>query len=1020
MRIIILSLIISFGIGIANQRLPSNIAAGTDRGTSTVETPSWTRRQSFRQQEAGQTPTNLRERSLRTSRILPTRSVSAAAPLAVEAPARIGQNFPSGKMIGKSDPAKGGTLSGIVSDSLGGVVPGVVVVITDGPGKERRAVSNKRGEFSFTDLPAGKYKLKIDAPKFSSYENAEIEIKPGENLTLPVTLAIAPIETEVTVGDEKQISTDPDSSVSAIVLTEEQIENLPDDPEELEAYLRMLAGGAEGVDGPQFYFDDISSGRMPPKSSIREIRINRSPFSAENERLGYGGIEIFTKPGSDKFRGGANFNFNDARLNSRNPFALIRPPSQSRNFGGNLSGPIRKKAASFFFDYYASQQDTSRVINASVIDAAFNVVPYREEIPVPSRNNSFGVRIDHQLNKNNVINVRYGFNRNRSENQGVSDFSLPTRAFQTSGRNHDFRVSESMILNANSVNETVFAFSSSEREQEGDNSTPTINVSGSFMGGGSQIGFNFTDARRWELQNNTTLLFGQRSQHSLKFGLRMRGISIADRSESNFGGMFTFAGVRDTQTGVVFSSIEQYRQKVMGNPDPRFNPNQFTVTAGEALSAISQRDIGAFITDEWRIRGNLTISLGLRYENQSNIRDYNDLAPRFGIAYAPNAVRDGKPARTVIRGGIGIFYTRLQESFFLQAKRFSGTQQTQYIVGSNAEILGRPVFTLNGVKNVPTIAEISEFARQSAVTVRRISPELVSPVSYQFALSVDRQLPFKTKVAVTYMYGQNYSNLGMRNMNAPLCPPLASCPVNPPRPNPTEGNIYLYESLGDGIQKQLVVNFNSTAFKGLSLGGNYRFGYADNNIDGMGSFPAYSYDLKMDRGPSLQDIRHNFTFHSTIQMPWKLRISPNITASSGRPFNITTGVDSNRDSIFNDRPTYAQLAFTCQKLGLSGSYCAIDDVESPETTIIPRNYGRGQGFFNINLNLNRTFVLKREKTSAYNLIFAVQVSNLLNRTNRGQPIGNLSSNRFGQYFSTMSNFGGGANRRIELQVRFNF
>lgn len=914
-----------------------------------------------------------------------------------------------------------GGISGQITDSLGGAVPGVLITITDADGKERKTLSNKEGEFAFKDVKTGKYTIRATAPKFSPFEKPEIVVEANQKLNIPINLTIAPIENEVEVGnDNHQVSTESDANASSMVLSGQDIEDLPDDPEELEAYLQAMAGGAVGLDGGQFYVDGITSGRIPPKSSIREIRVNRSPFSAEYERAGFGGIEIITKPGTDKFRGSSNFNFNDARLNSRNPFALMRPPSQARNLGGSFSGPLKSKVASFFVDYNNNQQDNSRVVNASVIDSSFNVVPLREEINVPSRSSSIGARVDYQLNEKNTLMFRYGFSRNNSENQGVSDFSLPTRAFQVSGSSQDFRLTEAMIVNPKTVNETLFAFSLNKREQEGDNSTPTINVSGAFTGGGSQVGLNYNDSTRWEIQNNTTTSFGKDSQHSIKFGVRVRGISIKDRSESNFGGMFTFAGVRDSQTGaLLYSSIEQYRQKVLGNPDPRFNPNQFSINSGEALSDIAQTDLGLFITDEWRVRSTFTLSFGLRYEDQTNIKDFNDFAPRFGFAYALDSHK-GKPAKTVLRGGFGVFYNRLSENFFLQAKRFGGTQQTQYIVPANSAILGQPTFTLNSVKNVPTVAELSAFASQNSVTVRRVAADLDSPLAYQIAFSVDRQLPFKTKAAATYIYNRGFSQLGTRNINAPVCPPLTVCPADSPRPNPGEGNIYLYESIGELRQQQLIVNINSNAFKGFSLGGNYRLGMIENNFDG-GSFPSYSYDLNLDYGAASQDIRHSFSLYSSFQMPFKIRVSPSVSISSGRPFNITSGADSNRDSIFNDRPTFAQLSATCKKLGLTNDFCDISGVNNPEKTIVPRNYGRGPGFFNLNLNLNRTFTFrKNEKARAYNLVFGVQANNLLNHTNRNAPISNLSSNRFGQVFSTMNSFGGTANRRIDLQVRFNF
>jgi outer membrane receptor protein involved in Fe transport len=222
---------------------------------------------------------------------------------------------------------------------------------------------------------------------------------------------------------------------------------------------------------------------------------------------------------------------------------------------------------------------------------------------------------------------------------------------------------------------------------------------------------SYNQSNRWELQNYTTTAFGKNAENGVKFGVRIRGVNIEDRSESGFGGTFTFAGVRDPLTGaLLYSSIEQYRQKLLGNTDPRFNPSQFIISNGNPVSDISQRDISLFVMDDWRVRPNFTLSFGVRYENQTNISDNSDFAPRFGFAWAPGS--DGKKqSKTVIRGGMGIFYARMNENFFLQAKRFNGVQQTQYVVTGNPEILGQAVFSLGGVTNVPGIERLSAYAR---------------------------------------------------------------------------------------------------------------------------------------------------------------------------------------------------------------------------------------------------------------------------------------------------------------------
>ena len=126
---------------------------------------------------------------------------------------------------------------------------------------------------------------------------------------------------------------------------------------------------------------------------------------------------------------------------------------------------------------------------------------------------------------------------------------------------------------------------------------------------------------------------GKTSAHSVKFGVRLRGINIDDRSENNFGGTFTFPGIAEVRSPAgcnpsgpaaasvtpAVSPIEQYRQKLLGNPDPRFNPSQFTIASGDPLAGCNQVDMGLFVSDDWRINPGFTLSFGLRYENQTNV-----------------------------------------------------------------------------------------------------------------------------------------------------------------------------------------------------------------------------------------------------------------------------------------------------------------------------------------------------------------------------------------------------------------
>lgn len=978
-----------------------------------------------------------------------------------------------------------GIIAGQVVDSVGAIVPNANVTVTNSGGFERTATSSESGQFIFTGIPAGTYTIRVATTNFAVYENTEVVVASGQRQELIITLTPAEVQAEVQITNENQVNTDPINNQSATVLKGADLEALPEDPDELAAALQALAGPGAGPNGGQFYIDGFSGGRLPPREAIREIRVNQNPFSSEFDRPGFGRVEILTKPGADKFRGQAFFNFNDESLNSRNPFARTRAPSQTRSYGGNLSGPIIKNKASFFLDVDRRELDDNAVINATILDQSLNPTLFTQSLVVPTRRFSISPRFDYAINERNTLIARYSFQRSKSENRGVNEFSLPSRAFNNQNTEQNFQFTETAILSPTAINETRFQYNRSRSEQQGDNSIPALNVSGSFNGGGSSVGLSFNDEDRFELQNYTTLAL---NTHSLKFGARLRHVSLKDRSENNFAGTFTFAGVPGG-----LSSIEQYRQAILGGA----RPSQFTITAGDPLATIKQTDFSLFLNDDWRVSPKFTLSYGLRYEAQTNVSNNFNLAPRVGFAYSPGA-GGARPPKTVFRGGFGIFYDRISENLSLQENRFNGQNQIQYFVTDSA-LLSQPIFSLNGVTNVPTAAQVAALVPGSSV-VRRLAEDIRSPYTMQSALSVERQLPLRTTLSFTFLSTRTQDLLRTRNINAPLCPPTVVCPTgaaaNALRPDPTLGNIYQFESTGKFVQNQFLVNLNTRLNPNVQFFINYGLSKAKSDVDGGGGFagfggggfggasagssPFYSYDLSGEYGDAAQDVRHSVFVRGSIGLPWGIRANPFIVFRTASPFNIITGVDSNRDSLFTERPTFAQLSARCNQLGLTNSFCDISDAADPNA-IIPRNYGRGANFFSANMNLTKTisFGGSRETAAAntpaqeqtattgggrgaagipgaagggrrggpggggggggrggqggggpfgqggarndkpYNLTLGVQISNIFNRTNFGSPINNLSSPRFGGY-NTVARFGfggGGGSNAGNRQVQ---
>src|ERR1043166_9372287 len=546
-----------------------------------------------------------------------------------------------------------GSLRGQVLDELGGAIVGATVTAIDAKGTEKTVTTNNNGIYTINGLAPGKYTLRVVNSGFAIYENAEVEVASAKTEEQNVILKVAIEESKVTVSaDNREVNTEPENNAGAVVLKGEDLDALPDDPDDLAAALQALAGPSAGPNGGQIFVDGFTGGRLPPRASIREIRINSNPFSAEYDRLGFGRIEILTRPGTDRFRGQASFNFNDDALNARNPFSTSpkRPPIQTRQYGGNFSGPISKKKASFFVDFEKRDVDDEALIVAQVLDANNNIVGFGASAPTPSPRTTFRPRIDYQLNKNDTLVGRYSYTKN-TRVVGVGGFSLPSRAYDTESTENQVQLTETAILSKTIVNETRFQFEHQISQQNADNSIPTIQVSEAFTGGGSQVGLSHTDTNNWELTNNTSIAL---RNHALKVGARVRWVDITSVSPQNFGGTFTFFGggfapvldANDVPTGAFdeITSIERFRRTqvflAQGLTGAQIRAlgggaSQFSLSSGNPESKVSQWDFGGFVQDDWKVRPNFTLSLGLRYENQANIGSNLNFAPRVGFAWSP-------------------------------------------------------------------------------------------------------------------------------------------------------------------------------------------------------------------------------------------------------------------------------------------------------------------------------------------------------------------------------------------------
>src|SRR5579863_1108541 len=349
-----------------------------------------------------------------------------------------------------------GTIRGQVTDPSAAAVVGASIIATAADGTSPAATTNRDGVFELKNVAPGKYTVEVIAKGFALYKNEAVQVAAGQIQQLNVALTIEAEQQQVTVtGDAGAVDVSPTNNAGAIVINGAALDALPDDPDELQTDLTALAGPSAGPNGGQFYIDGFTAGQLPPKSAIREIRINQNPFSAQYDKVGYGRIEIFTKPGMDKWHGGFSVNANDSAFNSKNPFfnshdaaGTPYPSYYSVQYSGNIGGPLSKKASFFFTTDIRDINDLGIVnaqilvpttspsvsCNAAVVDPTttpLQLVPCSAAIANPKKRYNLGPRLDYALSKTNTLTVRYQYYRNDENNDGINGFTLPSQGYNS-------------------------------------------------------------------------------------------------------------------------------------------------------------------------------------------------------------------------------------------------------------------------------------------------------------------------------------------------------------------------------------------------------------------------------------------------------------------------------------------------------------------------------------------------------------------------------------------------------------
>ena len=674
------------------------------------------------------------------------------------------------------------------------------------------------------------------------------------------------------------------------------------------------------------------------------VRINNNSFTSEENEYdaGGGGTDVIPRGGAGAWHGNTEVLLKDDALNARNAFAGNKPPYQERQLRFEVSGPSIPGRLSTSVEFEQNKAENVGTVRATLPEGVFAL-----GITRPTIYRGFEVENTFQLADAHSLQFSVERATETSRDEGMGGFTLPERRYDSFFREWDTSLYAFSTLGSRSIHEMRLRVDSSSGEVVPFSEAVRINVLDAFNGGGAQ--------NRSE-ETGRTIEFGNlftRLGETLTIKTGVEGAHRFGRSTSlnNFGGTFTF------------SSLDSY----LGGM-----PSTYRVTRGDPLFELGQLEMAGFFQGDLQLSSQLMLMFGVRYEAQQNLEDYDNIDPRFSVAYSPGQ-------DTVIRVGGGIFHSRLTSSMVANQRRFDGTRQFEVVIDNPSY----PDPFAGGT------------VRQTPPSVRVTDPDLVAPYFAVTMVSLERTFFSNLLFTATWDRVREYNRLRTRNLNTPydarLPVPTACTPETPAtlcvKPDPTRGNVISLESAGNDIKHTLRLNVRKrfSIFRGsLSYTGQHVRGDIQG---GPGTLLTNAYDERADWGRSPQPI-HSVSGSLNVSLPLGVFVSGEIDYNSGRFYTITTGRDDNRDSSLTDRPAGG----------------------------VP-NSERGPQYLNFDFNISKAFFFRRapgSATSGVNVNVFANMTNAFNHVHLGTPSGVMTSPNFRRVTSASDP------REIEVGVRFQF
>jgi hypothetical protein len=885
-----------------------------------------------------------------------------------------------------------------VVDQTGAVIPDatVTVIALDGPAAAVQPVkSSDKGVAAIAGLPPGRYNIQAEFPGFETRLLKDIRLRSGDNKHVAV-LAIQGLQDSVTVQRDAREAASDRRSTFGTALTREQIDALSEDPDEMAQQLQDMAGGNAVI-----RVDSFEGSRLPPKSMIKAIHITRDAFAAENHFAGGLFIDIITQPGVGPLRSNVNVRLRDGSMSGTpaarpNGTQQRKGPERFQAYNGGLSGSLIKQKASFSLNVNSNTSFDTPYFHYFEPDGSLveGLAPQRPRDTV----GLFGT-FDYAVTRDQTVRIRYFHDRSTSRNQGIGGANRLERGFSSEDGGDQLMFQEAGPLGRRFFINTRGWINWSRTDSQSLFEGPTVIVLENFNSGGQQR-TGGVRSKGISLQSDLDYV---RGMHSLRTGVQLEGGTYRSNDSQNYLGTYTFESLANYNLGL---------------------PRSYTIREGDPNIAYRNLQAGIYVQDDIRVRKNLTISPGVRYEAQTHVSDYNNIAPRFGVTWSP-----GTSGKLSLRGSAGVFYDWMASSVYEQTLRVDGFRQRELNIQNPS--FPEPPGALGG----GTTAATNKYL---------LSRDLRMPRNTRVSAGFDRGLTKMIRVNATYAYTRGAEVMRGLNLNAPI----DELGV---RPDPDFANIV--EVVGDGGSRQhtlnigSVINFNVASGPGngpvminngamvmVMAGGpagqapggaknpanarwnwrrmqmfmNLSFGRALNNSDGSFSTPATG-SIEDDWGPSNFDIRRRFNVNWSSTQLRNLSANISFNASSAPPYTIRSGFDTNHDLVFNDRPDGVgrNTVRGSAQWTMNGFFSYGWQLGKPQEMPGGLRLGSDRGALTATQGAATT-------AGRYRIGINVNIQNLTNRSNLGGYIGTITSKAFGQPTAVMGT------RKVDIGLSFSF